>query len=219
MEFAQQYTVRWSPFLAYPYPNLSIQDVVHSIIHEQQECTRVGLRYLQISANKTSLQELCEKKDIKYQNALKEYTKGGVYILNYLLLNGIRLANEHFQQIKSQSKEILETSRRVLNAAIDEVREEYHQIEEVRLRYEREEKEARERGLLPPDVMAVDFRTVEELKAELETQKAMLDLNTITHPGVVEQYEKRMVDVSTFVMFDSWYDGLTFLRLNIWKKP
>jgi len=92
----------------------------------------------------------------------------------------------------------------VLNAASGDVREEYHQIEEVRLQYEREEKEAREKGLPPPDGSAIDFRTVEELKAELETQKAKLDLNMITNPGVVEQYEQRKKDVSTFRSFVSF---------------
>jgi hypothetical protein len=58
------------------------------------------------------------------------------------------------------------------------------QIEEVRLQYEREEKEAREKGLPPPDGSAIDFRTVEELKVALETQKAKLDSNMI-------QYEQR----------------------------
>jgi hypothetical protein len=95
----------------------------------------------------------------------------------------------------------------VLNAASEDVREEYHQIEEVRLRYEREEKEAREKGSLPPDGSAIDFRTVEELKAELETQKAKLDLNMITNPGVIEQYEQRKLDVSTFLV-------CLFSRLN-----
>jgi len=85
----------------------------------------------------------------------------------------------------------------VLNAASEDVREDYHQIEEVRLQYKREEKEAREKRSPPPDGSAIDFRTVEELKVELETQKAKLDLNMI-------QYEQRKMDVSTFRLFVSF---------------
>jgi hypothetical protein len=104
-------------------------------------------------------------------------------------------ANEHFQQVKAQSKEILEESRRVLNEAGPEVREEYNEIEEVRLQYEREEKEAKERGLPPPDGSAVDFRTVDELKAELATQRAKLDLTMNTNQHIVDEFEKRKRDV------------------------
>ena len=97
--------------------------------------------------------------------------------------------------MKAESKEVLEESRRVLNEASLEVREEYNEIEEVRLHYEREEKEANEKGLTPPDKSAVDFRTVDELKAELATQQARLDLTMNTNQHIVDEFEKRKRDV------------------------
>jgi len=100
--------------------------------------------------------------------------------------------------VKVQSKEILEESRRVLNEASPEVREEYNGIEEVRLRYESEEKEAKEKGLTPPDGSGVDFRTVDELKAELATQQAKLDLTMNTNQHIVDEFEKRKRDVGIF---------------------
>ena len=39
-----------------------------------------------------------------------------------------------------------------------------------------------------------------ELREELETQQANLDLNLATNPGVVEQYEKRKRDVSGWLV-------------------
>jgi len=102
--------------------------------------------------------------------------------------------------VKAQSKEILEESRRVLNEASPEVREEYNGIEEVRLRYESEEKEAKEKGLTPPDGSGVDFRTVDELKAELATQQAKLDLTMNTNQHIVDEFEKRKRDVSFFFL-------------------
>lgn len=125
------------------------------------------------------------------------------------------LANDLFQQIKARSKEILEESRRVLSEATDEVREEYNKIEEVRLQYEKEEKEALEKGLPEPDKSAVDFRTVEELREALETQKARLELIMGTNPAVVKEYEARkkhvgnslfdpmaITDIRTLVLLD-----------------
>ncbi len=198
-----------------------MQDLVHAIIHEQQECTRIGLRYLQLSANKIALQELCERKDAKHQNALKEYTQGGfqkfyVIFCDTFLIKS-ELANDLFQQIKAQSKEILEESRRVLSEASDDVREEYNKIEEVRLQYEKEEKEALEKGLPLPDKSTVDFRTVEELRGELETQKARLELIMGTNPAVVKEYEARKKHVSNDLIAPQEADVLDLgsLRLRL----
>ena len=46
------------------------------MIAEHAEATRIGIRYLQAGANKAALQELCNKKDEKYQTALAEFNKG-----------------------------------------------------------------------------------------------------------------------------------------------
>ena len=115
-------------------------------------------------------------------------------------------ANDRFQQVKVQSKEILEESRRVLNDASPEVREVYNEIEEVRLRYEAEEKEAKERGLPAPDKSVVDCRTVDELKEELATQQAKLDLTMNTNQHIVDEFEKRKKDVRFFLVMG----GLSF---------
>ena len=54
------------------------QDLVHSIVAEQTQCTIIGLQYLQIGANRVALQELCKRKDDKYENALVEYNESCV---------------------------------------------------------------------------------------------------------------------------------------------
>ena len=106
--------------------------------------------------------------------------------------------NKTFQKIKAESKAILETSRNVLAAATEEIQKEYATIEEIRLRYEKELELAKKQKLPEPDASGVDFRTVDELQAELETQRANLDMNLNTNPGVVEEYEKRKQDVRRF---------------------
>lgn len=106
--------------------------------------------------------------------------------------------NKTFQKIKAESKLILERSRHVLAAASEDIQKEYSTIEEVRLLYEKELTLAKKQGLPEPDASGVDFRTVDELQAELETQRANLDMNLNTNPGVVEEYEKRKQDVRVF---------------------
>ncbi|KAF8967457.1 P-loop containing nucleoside triphosphate hydrolase protein [Flammula alnicola] len=162
MQFAKEYT-----------------DLVHAIISEQQECTRVGLKYLQVGANKIALKELCDRKDEKYQTALVEYNQ----------------ITELFAQIKAETKEVLDRSRAAVEGAEPEVVEDYKVIENVRMEWEAAVKKAEENGLPAPDDSDVDTRTVEELQAELETQRANLEMNLNTNPGVVEQYEKRKRDI------------------------
>jgi chromosome segregation ATPase len=108
--------------------------------------------------------------------------------------------NKTFQKTKAESKQILERSRHDLAAASEEIQKEYAIIEEVRLVYEKNLELAREQGLPEPDASGVDFRTVDELQAELETQRANLDMNLNTNPGVIEEYEKRKRDVRAFLV-------------------
>ena len=107
--------------------------------------------------------------------------------------------NKTFQKIKAESKLVLERSRNVLAAASQEIQKEYADIEEIRLTYEKESELANKQGLPEPDASGVDFRTVDELQAELETQRANLDMNLNTNPGIVEEYEKRKQDVRFFL--------------------
>ena len=113
--------------------------------------------------------------------------------------------NKAFQKIKAESKEILEKSRHSLTAASEEIQKEYSVIEEVRLLYEKNLELAKKQGLPEPDASAVDFRTADELQAELETQHANLDMNLNTNPGVVEEYEKRKRDVSVLLADDVFF--------------
>ncbi|KAF5388335.1 hypothetical protein D9615_000804 [Tricholomella constricta] len=153
--------------------------LARSVIAEQTEATRIGIRYLQIAANRAALQELCNKKDEKYQTALADFNK----------------MDEEFRAIKIESKAALEESREVMNAADPELREQYNEIEAARTKYEKDVTAAEENGMTPPSAAGVDLRTLDELQAALETQRANLDLNLNTNPGVVEQYEKRKRDI------------------------
>jgi structural maintenance of chromosomes protein 5 len=147
-----------------------------------------------------ALQELCKRKDDKYENALVEYNESCVVqsfgpLALYLKFILFYQVNKTFQKIKVESKQILEKSRHDLAAASEEIQKEYAIIEEVRLVYEKNLELAKKQGLPEPDASGVDFRTVDELQAELETQRANLDMNLNTNPGVVEEYEKRKRDV------------------------
>jgi len=92
-------------------------------------------------------------------------------------------------------------SRQVISAITPELREQYNEIEAARMLYDKEVAAAEEEGRPPPPSDGVDLRSLDELRAELETQRAALDLNLNTNPGVVEQYEKRKRDVSGCLIF------------------
>ncbi|KAF8165900.1 P-loop containing nucleoside triphosphate hydrolase protein [Crassisporium funariophilum] len=154
-------------------------DLVHAIVAEQTEYTRTALKYLQIGANKGALQALCNKKDERYQTTLAEFQE----------------INKAFTRVKEESKEILNRSRATLQAASEEIRNEYHALEDVRLQYDHDLENAKQNGLPLPDSSNVEIRTADALQAELETQQAKLEMGLNTNAGVVEQYEKRKRDI------------------------
>ncbi|KAG6836487.1 hypothetical protein H0H93_007586 [Arthromyces matolae] len=153
--------------------------LARSMIEEQTEATRMGIRFLQIGANKAALQDLCNRKDEKYNKALIEFNQ----------------VDEEFRDIKSRSKNALEESRVLMQNCEEEVRVTYNKIEAKRTEYDNALKAAEENGSTPPSAEDVDVRTVDELQEELEKQQAQLELNMNTNAGVVEQYEKRKRDI------------------------
>jgi hypothetical protein len=62
------------------------------------EGTRIGLQFLQVGANKLALEELCKKKDEKYNAALAEFNKGW---LNLYCCCSLVLADGRFQSLQS----------------------------------------------------------------------------------------------------------------------
>lgn len=101
-----------------------------------------------------------------------------------------------------------------------EVQEQYKQIEKDRVEYETAAKEAAEQGMPPPEVPeSIDMRSSDELQAELETQRANLEMNLNTNPGVIEQYEKRKRDVRHCSSFLEKCRVTLFARSSNWRKP
>jgi lipopolysaccharide biosynthesis regulator YciM len=107
----------------------------------------------------------------------------------------VSLADKAFQTSKERSKEALEQSRQKIGEVSQELRDAYDDIEGRRIEYEKDFKEAEVNNTTPPSAENVELRNMEQLEADLETQKANLEMNLNTNPGVVEQYEKRKKEV------------------------
>ena len=102
-----------------------------------------------------------------------------------------------YKRVKQESKQLLEESRAVVSKMEPDLRAEYDEIERKRMEYDKACHAAEGRTL--PSAEGVDVRSLEELQAEHETQKANLELNLTTDPHVVEQYERRKGEVSRSV--------------------
>ena len=105
--------------------------------------------------------------------------------------------DQEFVAIKQRSRDILEKSRRMVSDLEDDLKVEYEAIHQTRNNYDAALKAAEEQETTPPPTEGVELRTTHELRAELETQEANLEMNLNTNPGVVEQYEKRKKEVCT----------------------
>ncbi|KAF8651094.1 hypothetical protein AX16_004894 [Volvariella volvacea WC 439] len=153
--------------------------LARAVIDEQAEATRVGLDHLQIQANKAALEDLCNRKDDKFQKAIEEFNR----------------VNDEFEEVKTKSKALLDSTRTLIRNAPEDIREAYQAIEGPRSEYEQRLTTAEKNGTTPPSTEGIDTRTVEELETELDNLKARLELNTSSNAGIVEQYEKRKQEI------------------------
>jgi hypothetical protein len=137
------------------------------------------------------------------------------------------LVDQKFQDSKARSKEALSVSREAMGQYHEEhpIVKDYRQIEEARLKWEADLKEANANGEPEPSREGVDLRSMDELENELETKKAQLEITLATNAGVVEQYEKRQRDVRFFSCSivssnvpDAELTFLMYVRLNLWRR-
>lgn len=103
-----------------------------------------------------------------------------------------------FVKSKQTAHALMAKSQEMLIQLPDELREEYRQLEKVRVAYDSAVAQAEQTGAeAPAPDENIDMRSMDELQTELEKEEANLEMNMNTNPGVVEQYEKRKRDVST----------------------
>jgi len=107
------------------------QRVIEGVVKEQQEATRVGLKFYQISANKTALQRLCETRDEEYRIAREEYEQGRIISLPLMFLTHIILVEAKFGRAKQETKRKLDISRNKLQDIDDELRQTFQEKEKV----------------------------------------------------------------------------------------
>ncbi|EPQ58883.1 P-loop containing nucleoside triphosphate hydrolase protein [Gloeophyllum trabeum ATCC 11539] len=135
-------------------------DLARAAIKEQSDATRIGLQYLQTGSNISALEALVKQHDEEFDKTLDEYTK----------------AEKLFLAAKAESKEKLDISKARLDAADDEIRERFREMEQSG---------------------QVNQKSVEDIQTDLETQRAELSMNLNTNASVIEQYERRKEEIES----------------------
>ncbi|KAL0581479.1 Structural maintenance of chromosomes protein 5 [Marasmius crinis-equi] len=156
-------------------------NLTRAAAEELTASTRCGLEYLQISANKEALEELCNQKDAKFKKAMEEFNK----------------VDAEYNQLKTDSKAAKQVAQDTYAAASEEHQAIWRQKHDKWSAYMARVKEAQEQGLEPPSDEDVDLRSSADLEAAMEEEHTQLELITKTNPGVIEQYEKRKKDIES----------------------
>ncbi|KAF5321543.1 hypothetical protein D9619_000206 [Psilocybe cf. subviscida] len=153
-----------------------LTDLGHSVIEITKEVTYAGLKFLQVCANKEALKELVERKDAKCQTAVAQWTA----------------CKEKFEGIKVRSKEALQRSMDAASHAEPDIAEEFTGIQAEWNEYDAAVKVAKEQGgPMPEPLEGAAAMSLEELRSDLDTQTASLEMNTNTNEDIVRQYENR----------------------------
>ncbi|KAL6307041.1 P-loop containing nucleoside triphosphate hydrolase protein [Sparassis latifolia] len=88
--------------------------IIRSVITTQQEATRIGLEYLQVAANKTALEAMCQDQEEEYQKAVAEFND----------------AHRRYEVAKEDSKLKLRVSMAKLDEVDDEIRAKFKDMED-----------------------------------------------------------------------------------------
>ncbi|EGO27756.1 hypothetical protein SERLADRAFT_354935 [Serpula lacrymans var. lacrymans S7.9] len=156
------------------------RQLIRALIVNQVDATRSGLEFLQVGANKNALEALCQQKDEAYQKAFAEFEE----------------ADKIYQTVKADAKEKCAISKELVQNMDQEFKDRFREME-----------------LVSDDEIFLEMckwltsgttqdgsvyaRKSDQLRAELDTQRTKLEMNTHTNGSVVEQYEKRQAEIST----------------------
>ncbi|KAF9449031.1 P-loop containing nucleoside triphosphate hydrolase protein [Macrolepiota fuliginosa MF-IS2] len=181
-----------------------ITALMRKFVPEHQELVLLKLELLQTTANVSAIDDLVNRKDIKFQEAYAAYMD----------------VDSQYKKIKTKSAELLVQAKAALAECIPSAKMEAERIIEVRKKYfdqlaeyegalEKVGGDLRElerRGIEKPepgeDVEEGDLRSLEELEVACQTVQEQMEYNNNRDESVVRSYEekKNLVDQLTTVM-------------------
>lgn len=119
--------------------------------------------------------------------------------------NHISSGKEKYEDIKKRSKEAYQRTMEGAAEAEPAVADELREVQEQWTAHQEAEKEANENGgPMPEPSQGIASWTIDELRGDLATQTAKLDLNTQTNEDIVRQYENRANTVRRSVCWASF---------------
>lgn len=143
-----------------------------AILKDSTESTLAGLEYIQVGANKRSLEELCKSRDQALFRAREDYDKRksnlNLVVSTLLTFWSLFIDLKAYQRQKEETKRLLSISTEKIGSIDDELRIEFQNMERD-----------------------IDKATLEALEQDQEDCRAKLELIVITDPNVVMRYEER----------------------------
>lgn len=119
-----------------------MQEILRGAIKDQDEATRLGLKFLQVESNIKALQQQIDEKDGEYREALAQFQRGRVFSVCPLLNGDSSLTSglarismtalAAYEKAKEEGKTTLAESKEAIAAADPELREKFTAMEEVR---------------------------------------------------------------------------------------
>ncbi|TFK29037.1 chromosome structural maintenance protein smc5 [Coprinopsis marcescibilis] len=150
------------------------------IVKRQLTCAVAGLRAIQANANRDALNKLCDEKDAKHTAAAAEFNE----------------VHTQYLKLKKETKEELTAIQALVAGTDEETRERVTENENGIKVYQAKVDEAQKNGTPMPSSEGIDLRSADELEADLKTQQARLELTQGTSLGILQEYEKRELDIA-----------------------
>lgn len=109
------------------------QQLIVAAVADQAAATRSGLEFIQVGANKTALEVLCEQKDTAYQRALAEFEEGNSStFIHPPDVQPLRAAHQVYTATKAEAKEKRDVSVALVRGMDREFQDQFAEMEAVR---------------------------------------------------------------------------------------
>jgi len=190
---------------------IRLQVIIQGIVAAHEEATRANLEFLQLKANLVHAERVQREQNAEHLALDRAWKEGTIISFPLTLVTNSRSADAEYQTAKTECKRLLDISKDAVNQTDSVTRDKFNVLESARVVWENACKTAREEGNPePPPGEGVDTRGVEELRAELDTARAKLELNMNTDDGIVIQYERRQEEVGFFIILMNFSLTTTF---------
>ncbi|TDL30065.1 P-loop containing nucleoside triphosphate hydrolase protein [Rickenella mellea] len=177
-----------------------LKGIIQSVIKEQTEATRFGLECIQISANKTALEDLIHVRDQEYAKAKADFAEADVV----------------YTESKVDTKEKLRISKAKLESIDDELRRTFEKMDDTQEIHQRDAEEIRQE--LADQKAKLELNSATNAGVIEQYERRQQEIDDLRVKITAREDRKNATEKSIRKTKDKWLPALQALVASIGEK-